>query len=133
MIQAAKAGRFVTETSAVYGLVSNIAMASKIADAARKCHLAVHNFDRAEPLITHAIQKKPKLVILDWDACEAEAFKTLKELAKNADLKGVPAVGYVSGAREVLKQEAQRAGCYRVYSKTEFIKEMELIMARYAK
>ena len=116
---------------AVFGLVSNLLVASKIAQSAKHCHLAVHNFDKAAPLIEHAKQKPPILVILDWDGCEAEAFKCLKELASNADLKGVPSVGYLS-QKTALKEEAQRAGCHRVYPKTEFMRILEELLARYA-
>src|SRR5436190_11657756 len=79
---------------AVLGLVSNILFATKIAQAAKHCHLSVHNFDRAQPLVEHAKEKPPLLVILDWDGCEAEAYKVLKEIQANADLKTVAAIGY---------------------------------------
>ncbi len=122
----------IRKGGAVYGLVSNLLLASKIAQSAKHCHLSVHNFDKAEPLIEHAKQKLPVLVILDWDACEAEGFKVLKELSANADLKSVATVGYLSQTKNALKDEAQRAGCHRVYSKTEFLKVLEELLARYA-
>lgn len=107
-------------------------MATRIAKAAKQCHLDVHNFDNAGALIRHVQEKKPILIILDWDTREAEAFKVLKELGANADLKGVATIGYVSGSRETLKQEAQRAGCHRVYGKTELTRDLEHLLARYA-
>ena len=122
----------VLKGGAVFGLVTDLLMATRIAKAAKQCHLSVHNFDHSEALITHAREKKPLLIILDWDTREAEAFKVLKELASNADLKGVAAIGYVTGSRENLKQEAQRAGCLRVYGKTELTRDLELLLARYA-
>ena len=124
--------RGVSKGGAVFGLVSDLLMATRIAKAAKQCHLGVHNFDNAEALIAHARARKPILIILDWDTREAEAFKVLKELASSADLKSVAAVGYVSGSREDLKQEAQRAGCQRVYGKTEFTRDLEYLMTRYA-
>ena len=100
--------------------------------SAKPCRVSVHNFDNAPALIGQLREKKPFLVILDWDTREADAFKVLKELASNADLKGVVVVGYVSGSRENLKQEAQRAGCHRVYGKTELTRDLEHLLARYA-
>ena len=117
---------------AVYGLVKDILVATKIAQAGKHCHLAVHNFDKAEPLVAHTKEKKPILIILDWDACEAEAFKVLKEIQGNADLKGVPSIGYISQSKSAVREEAQRAGCHRVYTKTEFMHDLENILARYA-
>lgn len=116
----------------VFGLVSEIDMASRIAKAARHCRLPVHNFDQAEALLRGAREKRPVLILLDLEKREAEAFKVLNELRSNADLKGVAAVGYVSGVRESLKDEARRAGCDRVYGKTELIKDLEHLFARYA-
>lgn len=116
----------------VYGLLKDLFMATKIAQAAKHCHLSVHNFDQSEPLVGHLRQRKPIVVILDWDACESEAYKVLKEMQQNADFKSVAAIGYVSGAKTALREEAQRAGCHRVYHKTEFVHELDLILARYA-
>jgi len=122
----------IRKGGAVYGLVSNLLAAAKMAQAAKRCHLDIHNFDKAAPLLERAKQKRPSLVIVDWDGCEAEGFKVLKELAQNADLKGVPVAGYVSQAKASVKEEAQRAGCHRVYPKTEFMKSIETLLARYA-
>jgi hypothetical protein len=116
----------------IYGLVRDLLVATKIAQAAKHCHLAVHNFDRAEPLVAHAKNHKPALVILDWDGCEAEAFKVLKEMNGNADLKMVPNVGYLSQSKSMVRDEARQAGCHRVYTKTEFMHDLETLVARYS-
>lgn len=116
----------------IYGLLKDLLMATKIAHAARHCHLAAHNFDHSEPLVSHLKQRKPVLIIFDWDACESEAYKVLKEMNQNADFKSVANIGYVTGVKTVLREEAQRAGCHRVYHKTEFVHELDLILARYA-
>lgn len=115
----------------VYGLVSDLLVATKIARAAQHCHLAVHNFDRAEPLLEHARAKAPNLAILDWDSREAEAYKVLQEFAATAVLKKVPTVGFVSMPKASVREEAQKAGCHRVYTKTEFSRDLEQIMMRY--
>ncbi len=118
----------------IWGLSRNIAVASRIAQSARHCRLQVHNFDQSEALIGKIRQERPVLIVMDFDSCEAEAFKVLKEIRGNAEFKDVAAVGYLSaGFKTPLKDEAQRAGCHRVYSKTEFLKDLDLILARYAK
>jgi len=43
----------------VFGLVRSLFFATKIAEAAKHCHLGVHNFDHANALIEHAKQKHP--------------------------------------------------------------------------
>ena len=123
----------VGKGGAVFGLVSNILLATKIAQSAKHCHLGIHNFDKAEPLLEHAKTKPPLLVILDWDGCEAEAFKVLKAFAAHADLKHIPTAGYLSHLKTDLKGEAQRAGCLHVYSRSEFTRELDDLLIRYAK
>jgi hypothetical protein len=117
----------------VFGLCTNLQMAAKIAQAAKHCHLSAHNFDSAGPLLAQFRVLPPILVILDWDTCEAQAFKFLKETAYDAEMKHVPVIGYLSsGTRTPLREEAQHAGCHRVYTKSEFFRDIEMILARYA-
>ncbi|MBI3307227.1 MAG: hypothetical protein HYZ84_05425 [Candidatus Omnitrophica bacterium] len=116
----------------IYGLLRDVLMATKIAQSAKHAHLAVHHFDEAAPLLDHVRTKIPSLIILDWDACESEAFKLLKELQQNADFKSVPVVGYVSQSKRATQQEAQRSGCDRVYFKSDFMKHLDDLWVRYA-
>ncbi len=117
----------------LFGLSANLNMATKLAQSAKICSLSVHNFDHADKLLACMGQDKPVLIVMDMDTCEAEAFKVLKELRANAEFKSVAAVGFVSaGVKTPVKDEAQRAGCHRVYTKTEFMKDLDLILARYA-
>ena len=116
----------------VLALVSSMLVATKIAQTAKLCHLGVRNFDRAEALMAYAAQHPPMVIVLDWDQCESEAFKILNELKKNADLQKVASIGYVSNTKQAVKQDAERAGCHRVYTKTEFMRDLALILTRYA-
>lgn len=117
----------------VCGLVFDILVATKIAQMAQRCHYSVHNFDSAERLLGHCRQHIPSLIIIDWERREAEAFKMLKEISSNADFKSVGIVGFTSAKKTTLGEEARRAGCERVWPKTEFMKDLENIFARYAK
>ena len=117
---------------AIFGLVTNMLLATKIAQAAKYHHLSVHNFDRAASLVEHAKAKTPALVMIDWDACEAEGFQVLKSFRDDDKLKKVPTVGFVSQSKGQLKEEAQRAGCDRVYPKSDFSKLLDDLMVRYA-
>lgn len=116
----------------VFGLLGDVGTASRIAKAAKLCHLEVHNFDKSETLKDHFKRTIPILLLIDWDLREAEAYHLLNEMAENADFKRVPKIGFVSQSKEALKREAQRAGCDRVYFKTEFLRELNNIFMRYA-
>jgi len=116
----------------VFALVGDMAAATQIAKCATGLHVGVRNFDKAEKLVEQTVIDRPFLVILDFEKCEAEAFRALKELRENADLKNVPAVGFVTQAKVMVKPEAEKAGCSRVYMKTEFGRELSNLMTRYA-
>lgn len=117
----------------VYGLVRDMAAAAQIVKCATRFGLKARNFDRAENLVGNVRAEKPFLVILDFEHCEVEAYKVLKELRENADSKGVPLVGFVTQSRAAVKGEAERAGCDRVYMKTEFGRQLPDFIMRYAK
>lgn len=117
-----------------FGLSKDLNVATRLAKSAKVCQVAVHNFDRAENLLGRLKEDRPFLLLLDWDTCEAEAFKVLKEIRTNADFKSVPVLGYLSsGIKNQVREEAVRAGCHRVYTKTDFLKELDLLLARFAK
>lgn len=116
----------------VYALVADMATATHIVKCASALHVAVRNFDHVERLIAQASVEKPFLVILDFEKREGEAFRTLNELHQSADLKGVPVTGFVTQAKAAVKSEAEKAGCLRVYMKTEFGRELPDLIARYA-
>lgn len=116
----------------VFALVADMAAATQIVKCAAGLHIGVRNFDSAQKLVGQAAVDRPFLVILDLEKCEAEAFRVLNELHKNADLKSTPAVGFVTQAKVMVKPEAEKAGCFRVYMKTEFGRELPDLIARYA-
>lgn len=119
-------------TRVVYGLVRDMAVASQIVKYAKQFYSTAQNFDRAEALLEHAREVRPFLVILDLEHCEREAFQVLNEMRQNADLRGVPKVGFVTREKEMIKPEAEKAGCFRVYKKTEFGCELPDLITRYA-
>ena len=127
-----KYGAHAVSNRKVYALVNDMAVAERIVKYAVLLHVTARNFDRAQALIDNARKEKPFLVILDFEKCEAEAFQTLKELHESADLKGVPVIGFATQAKVMVKPEAEKAGCFRVYMKTEFGKELPDLIARYA-
>ena len=124
-------GAFKTQRS-VFALVADMAAATQIVKCATGLHVGVRNFDVATKLVEQAALERPFLVILDLEKREAEAFKVLNELHRNADLRSTPVVGFVTQAKVMLKPEAEKAGCFRVYMKTEFGRELPDLIARYA-
>ncbi|MFA5167017.1 MAG: hypothetical protein WC530_00645 [Candidatus Omnitrophota bacterium] len=116
----------------VFALVADMTTATQIVKCAAGLHIGAKNFDNAERLVAQVAIERPFLVILDFEKREAEAFRALNELHKNADLQGTPVVGFVTQAKVMVKPEAEKAGCFRVFMKTEFGRELPDLIARYA-
>lgn len=115
------------------GLFASISVAEKVVKAARKCHLAPRTSDKASAFAElFAGGTKIAMILIDWDSCEAEAYKLLASIREKEHLKKVPVLGFVSQGKSALIGEAQKAGCDRVLTKTEFMTNLETIIARCA-
>ena len=117
----------------VMALAGSMQLAARIVKSAQLHHLQIRNFDKAEKLAAAAQAQAPVIVILDFEAREAESFKLLKAARENAVLKRASLVGFVSNDKRDVKREAENAGCLRVYLKTEFLSGLDDLWLRYAK
>lgn len=123
-------GKAQPSAGLVLGLISSVPIATKIATAARKCHLQVHNASRSAAILQHLQDTRPVMMFLDFDGCEAEAFRLLDALKASTSSAKFPIFGFVSQSKRNVKDEAQRAGCDRVYFKTDFLNDLENLLAR---
>ena len=118
---------------AVVALVGAMDMATKIVKSAKNHHLAVRNFDKAERLLQACSIQRPRVVVLDFETREAEAFRFLKAHHENAELKKAAVVGFVTSDKRDIKREAENGGVLRVFFKTEFLAGLDEVWLRYAK
>ena len=114
----------------VYMLVNDIFFATKMVKSAQALQLESRAFDSAERLFQAAKAKPPALVILDCQGLENEAFKVLSDFKQDETLACVPRIGYLSHAAQDLKKEMQAAGAMHVYSKSEFSRDLDTLLAR---
>lgn len=119
-------------TKPVYMLVNDIFFATKIVKTAQSMGLEVRAFDTADRLIQTSKEKEPALVMMDCQGLEKEAYRLLEEFRSDGALSKVPVIGYLSHVAKDLKREMQSAGCVHVYAKSEFSKELENLLVRYA-
>ena len=117
----------------IIGLIRDVLMARKITEKAKQYGLSAQHMDRAEFLVRHVEGRVPILIILDWEGCEPECFKLLKQMTEMADLKKVPVIGFFSKNKQEISEEARRAGCDRLYGKSEFISHLDELLIRYAR
>ena len=113
-------------------LTKDLKIATQVVKSAQQHGLMVRVSDKAEKILKTAQLSVPKCILLDWAGCEADAFKVIKTLQDNADLKGVATIGYSLSGRDSIGDLAQRAGCLRVYGKSEFLLQLSDVWTRYA-
>lgn len=116
----------------VYALVRDLQLATRIVKLAKAAGLEARTFDTAERLLEASRQREPALVFLDCEALEKEAFRLLEDFRKDELLSKVPRIGYLLQGVGDLKREMRDAGCEQVYAKSQFMKELEMLLVRYA-
>lgn len=114
----------------VAAFVGSMPVATRIVKAAQQCGLQVRTFDHIEPLLKCCAEKRPEVIFMDWDLLEAKCYELLRLIRDLEDWNRISLIGYVSQKKAQLMGEAQRAGCDRVYAKTAFLAEIELLIAR---
>lgn len=116
----------------VYALVPGLFFASKIVKTAQAMGLEARTFDSSEKLLQASKQKEPALVMMDCVGLEKEAFRLLEAFRKEGLLSKIHQIGYLSHGSQDLKREMRSAGCEQVYTKSEFVEELENLLMRHA-
>ena len=116
----------------VYMLLNDLFFATKIVKTAQASGIEARAFDSANRLVQAAKEKAPALVMMDCQGLEKEAYQVLREFRSSEELKTMPVIGYLAHVAVDLKREMRDAGCIHVYNKSEFVRELENLLARYA-
>ena len=117
-------------TKPIYILVNDLFFATKIVKTAQALALETRAFDTASRLLEASKQKEPALVIMDCGGMERECYQLLGAFRSDASLSKVPHIGYLSHGAKDLTREMRAAGCNQVYTKSQFTKELDLLLAR---
>lgn len=114
----------------VYILVNDLFFAEKIVKSAKAITLEARAFDMAERLVQASRVREPALVVVDCGGLEGEAFRLLQEFRQDEKLSKIPQIGYLSHGERELEKQMRTAGCRQVYTKSQFTKELDILMAR---
>ena len=120
------------EHKPIYMLANDLFFASKVVKTAEASGVPARAFDAAGRLIQASREKEPSLVLMDCERLEREAFRLLQEFHADGKLSRVPCVGYLSHTARDLKGEMLAAGATQVYFRSEFSKQLENLLMRYA-
>lgn len=116
----------------IYMLANDLFFASKVVKTAEASDVPARAFDTAERLIQAAREKGPSLVVMDCERLERDAFRLLQEFRADEKLSKVPCIGYLSHTARDLKGQMLAAGAVQVYFRSEFSKQLENLLLRYA-
>ena len=117
-------------TKPIYILVNDLFFATKIVKTAQALALEARAFDTASRLLEASKQKEPALVIMDCGGMERECYELLNAFHSEEKLSKIPFIGYLSHGAKDLSREMRAAGANQVYTKSQFTKELDLLLAR---
>jgi len=120
------------ELKPVYLLANDLFFSTKVVKTAQAAGLEARAFDTAGRLLQASREKEPALVLLDCQGLEKEAHRLLDAFRFDEKLSKIPRIGYLSHVAQDLKREMRDAGCEQVYAKSEFSRELENLLIRYA-
>jgi len=112
--------------SRVLALVDDLFFQAKIMEVARHAGVELSCFTAAEALVAEAQSEAPGLVIVDLNA-RANALGAIEQLAAG---NSVPVVAFLSHVQVDLAERARRAGCTEVMPRSQFSRDLPVILAR---
>ncbi len=115
----------------VLAVVQDLMFTVKINDAAKKAGLPVEFVKTEEDVLAKA-QENPTAIILDLNMPSVNALKLIRELKKDADLKKISLIAYLSHVQGELKRKALDAGCDIVMTRSAFSQNLPSLLKRHA-
>lgn len=101
-------------------LLDNLFFAAKINQAAGTTGFEAIYVKDAEQGLEKALDKNPRLIIVDLNSNTGSPLVLIKTLKSNEQLKNIPVIGFVSHVNMELQDQAREAGCDRVLARSVF-------------
>ena len=119
------------EPKRVLAVVTDLFFSVKLADAAKRCGLALEFVKDPKELLEKA-QGKPSLIVFDLNFDAVQPLELISKLKSQAATKGVSLLGYLSHVQGELKQSAQEAGCDMVMARSALSQNLTQIFKRHS-
>ena len=119
------------EPKRVLAVVTDLFFSVKLADAAKRCGLALEFVKDPKELLEKA-QGKPSLSVFDLNFDAVQPLELISKLKSQAATKGVSLLGYLSHVQGELKQSAQEAGCDMVMARSALSQNLTQIFKRHS-
>jgi len=115
----------------VLAVVNDIFFSAKINEAAKRAGVTLQYVTTEQDLLDKA-QLNPALIIFDLNFDAAHPLDLIGKLKRNAALKHISLLGYLSHVQAELKTKAQETGCDTVMPRSAFSLNLTQILQRHA-
>lgn len=116
-------------THRVMAAVEDLMFKSKISETASTLGVEA-SFPRSpQKLLDAARTSPPDLLILDLASPRFEPLELLRTLASDAELSGIPTVGFLPHVEKDLARAAREAGCDRIMARSAFTRELPQVVS----
>jgi DNA-binding NarL/FixJ family response regulator len=114
---------------AILAAVDDFLFRSKIRATAKHVNADVVFAQTQDEILAQARQLKPSLVIIDLNSAKADPVETIAALKADAELAGIPAIGFASHVHAELIAAARRAGADQVLPRSAFAGNLAAILS----
>jgi PleD family two-component response regulator len=116
----------------ILAVVDDLFFIVKIHDAAKRAGMLVEFLKSEQDLLDKALAEPPALVIVDLNCTSAQPLALIASLKRDAALKRVSVIAFVSHVQGELKMQAQDAGADMVLARSAFSINLPQILRRHA-
>jgi CheY-like chemotaxis protein len=118
--------------SPVVVAVPDLLLQSRIAEAARRAGVRFVIADTPDDVLRLARAERPGLLVLDLDSPRVQAEATLRRVRGDPALSGLATLGFYSHVRTELAERAKQAGCDRLLTRGQFVRQVDALLRPYA-
>jgi CheY-like chemotaxis protein len=105
---------------------------SKISTVAKALGVVVRAATTPDAAITRAREDRPTLVLIDLDGQGPAPFDVLDRFARDADLRTLKTIGFVSHVHTELVQKARALGIGAVLARSAFVAQLRDLLMPHA-
>ena len=116
----------------ILAVVDDLFFIVKIHDAAKRAGMLVEFLKSEQDLLDKSLAEPPALVIVDLNCTSARPLELIARLKREAALRGVSVIAFVSHVQGELKMQAHTAGADMVLARSAFSLNLPQILRRHA-
>jgi CheY-like chemotaxis protein len=104
----------------IIAVVDDLFFVGKLEGTAKQAGVSLRTLRAADFNPESLPPEKPALFIVDLNCRSADAVELIRRLKADAELAGVPVIGFISHVQVELQRAAREAGCDEVMPRSKF-------------